>query len=140
MPDAPEKLLVMRTDDVERRTETTIALTRATLAAAAWAERIENRERLAHHLARADAVDAPAATIAAVLAGRIELGAGRPPRNAPDYLRIDRAALAPSAAVANRLISAMVAAGQLADVEETRGAARRVFRDDLFAEALKPAR
>jgi len=140
LPDAPEKLLVMRADDVGRRTETAIALTRATLAAAAWAEKVENRDRLARHLARADTVDAPAAMIEAVLAGRIEIGAGRPPRSAPDYLRIDRAALAPSAAVANRMIDAMIAAGQLADVEETRGAARRVFRDDLFDEALKPAR
>jgi NitT/TauT family transport system ATP-binding protein len=140
MPDAPEKLLVMRADDVERRTETAIALTRATLAAAAWAEKAENRERLARHLARADIVDTPVATIEAVLAGRIEVGAGRPPRSAPDYLRIDRATLAPSAAVADRLIEAMIAGGQLADAEDARAAARRVFRDDLFAEALKSAR
>ena len=100
----------------------------------------ENRERLARHLARADTVDAPAAMIAAVLAGRVEVGAGRPSRSAPDYLRIDRAALAPSAAVADRLIDAMTAAGQLADDAEASAAARRVFRDDLFAEALKRPR
>jgi len=34
----------------------------------------------------------------------------------------------------------MIAAGQLADAEDVRGAARRVFRDDLFAETLKSAR
>jgi NitT/TauT family transport system ATP-binding protein len=140
MPDAPEKLLAMRADDVERRPETAVALTRATLAAADWAEKAENRGRLARHLARADAVDAPAATIEAVLAGRVEVGAGRPPRRAPDYLRIDRAALAPGAAVADRLIAAMIAAGQLADAEDARAAARRVFREDLFAEALKSVR
>jgi len=140
MPDAPEKLLAMRADDVERRADTAIALARATLAAANWAERPENRERLARHLAHADTVDAPAAMIEAVLAGRIEVGAGRPPRRAPDYLRIDRAALAPSAAVAHRLIEAMVAAGQLADAADARAAARRVFRDDLFTEALRSKR
>jgi len=136
MPDAPEKLLVMRADDIERRPETAIAMTRATLAAADWAAKTENRGRLARHLARADTVDASAATIEAVLAGRIEVGGGRPPRSAPDYLRIDRAALAPSAAVANRLIEAMIAAGQLVDAVDARAAARRVFRDDLFAKAL----
>jgi NitT/TauT family transport system ATP-binding protein len=140
MPDAPEKLLAMRADDVERRAETAIALTRATLAAADWADRNENRERLARHLARADMVDAPTAMIEAVLAGRIEVGAGRPPRRAPDYLRIDRAALAPGAAVANRMIEAMIAAGQIADAADARAVARRVFREDLFAEALKPRR
>jgi hypothetical protein len=75
-----------------------------------------------------------------VLAGRIEVGAGRPPRRAPDYLRIDRAALAPGAAVANRMIEAMIAAGQIADAADARAVARRVFREDLFAEALKPRR
>lgn len=140
MPDAPEKLLAMRADDIERQSETAIALTRAALAAAAWAENARNHERLARHLARADTVDAPAAMIAAVLAGRVEVGAGRPSRSAPDYLRIDRAALAPSAAVADRLIDAMTAAGQLADDAEASAAARRVFRDDLFAEALKRPR
>jgi hypothetical protein len=34
----------------------------------------------------------------------------------------------------------MIAAGQFADAEDVRGAARRVFRDDLFAQALEPAR
>lgn len=140
IPDAPEKLLVMRADDVEGRTETAIALTRAVLAAAAWTENAEHRGRLARHLERADYVDAPASMIEAVLVGNIEVGAGRPPRSAPDYLRIDRAALAPSAGVADRLIAAMIAAGQLADTERARDAARRVFRDDLFARALKSAR
>jgi hypothetical protein len=34
----------------------------------------------------------------------------------------------------------MIAAGQLADAEDARAAARRVFREDLFAEALKSVR
>ena len=139
MPDAPEKLLVMRADDVERRAETAIALTRAMLAAAEWAEQPQHRDDLARLLARADCVDAPAKTIEAVLAGEIEVGAGRPPRRAADYLRIDRAALAPSPAIAERTIEAMIAAGQLADTTEARAAARRVFRDDLFAAAQRSA-
>jgi two-component system, oxyanion-binding sensor len=139
IPDAPEKLLVMRADDVERRTETAITLTRAVIAAAAWAEKAEHRGRLARHLERADYLDAPASMIEAALAGTIEVGAGRPPRRAPNYLRIDRAALAPSAVAAERLIAAMIAAGQLADIESARNAARRVFRGDLFARALKSA-
>ena len=36
--------------------------------------------------------------IESVLAGRIDMGAGRAPRNVRDYLRIDRAALAPTLA------------------------------------------
>ena len=105
------------------------------LAASAWAEKAENRERLARHLAGADMVDAPTAMIEAVLAGRIEVGAGRPPRNAPDYLRIDRAALAPSAAVANRMTEAMIAAGQFADAET-----RAPRRGACFATICSPRR
>ena len=65
MPDAPEKLLVMQGDELERRKETALALTRAIAAAAAWAEKVENRESLARRLARANYVDAPAAMIEA---------------------------------------------------------------------------
>jgi NitT/TauT family transport system ATP-binding protein len=140
MPDAPEKLLVMQGDELERRTETALALTRAIAGAAAWAEKVEHRERLARCLARAECVDAPAAMIEAILAGEIEIGGGRPPRRVPDYLRIDRAALAPSAAMASRTVEAMIAAELLTHTERARDAARRVFRDDLFVEALKPAR
>jgi hypothetical protein len=71
--------------------------------------------------------------IEAILAGRIEIGAGRPPRLAPDYLRIDPTALSPNPANAERIVEAMIAAGQLA--ESARGEARLVFRDDLFAAA-----
>jgi ABC-type nitrate/sulfonate/bicarbonate transport system substrate-binding protein len=135
IPDAPEKLLVMRADEVERRTEIAVALTRAVLAAADWAGQPDHRERLAQHLARADYVDAPASMIEAVLAGNIEVGAERPPRRAPGYLRIDRDALRPSAAAADRLFAAMIAAGQLAYSDGARDAARKVFRGDLFEQA-----
>jgi NitT/TauT family transport system ATP-binding protein len=131
--DAPEKLLVMRTADVDQRRDVAIALARATLAAARWAKEPDHRARLASHLSRADYVDAPAAMIEAILAGRIEIGAGRPPRLAPDYLRIDPTALSPNPANAERIVEAMIAAGQLA--ESARGEARLVFRDDLFAAA-----
>jgi ABC-type nitrate/sulfonate/bicarbonate transport system substrate-binding protein len=138
IPDAPEKLLVMRADDVERRTEIAVSLARAMLAAADWAGKPEHRERLARHLARADYVDAPASMIDAVLGGNIEIGAKRPPRRAPGYLRIDRDALRPSAAVADRLFAAMITAGQVTDSDSARDAARNVFRGDLFERALRP--
>jgi ABC-type nitrate/sulfonate/bicarbonate transport system substrate-binding protein len=133
--DAPEKLLVLRAAEADRHKETTVALTRAVLAAARWAEQPASRARLAAHLSRADYLDAPPAMIEAILAGRIELGAGRAPRIAPNYLRIDRAALAPTQQSADRVIGAMIAAGQIGADEPTRRAARGLFRADLFEEA-----
>ncbi|HEY1945196.1 MAG TPA: CmpA/NrtA family ABC transporter substrate-binding protein [Roseiarcus sp.] len=133
--DAPEKLLVLRAAEAERRPETAIALTRAVLAAAQWAEDPRARARLAEYLSRPHYLDAPAATIEAILAGRLEIGGGRARRIAPDYLRIDRAALAPSPARADQVIEAMIAAGQIAADDETRRIARDLFRADLFAAA-----
>lgn len=133
--DAPEKLLVRRAVDADRDQETTIALTRAVLAAARWAEEPAARVRMAVHLSRAEYLDAPAPMIEAILAGRLAIGASRPPRVAPDYLRIDRAALAPTPASADRVIEAMIAAGQISASEDVRRAARGLFRADLFAAA-----
>ncbi len=133
--DAPEKLLVLRAAEVDRCQETAIALTRAVLAAARWAEDPMARRRLAERLSRTHYLDAPATMIEAILAGGIEVGAGRPARVAPDYLRIDAAALAPNEASAERVIEAMVAAGQIGTDAATRRAARGLFRHDLFAVA-----
>lgn len=134
--DAPEKLLVLRAAEADRHVETTIALTRATLAAARWAEDAGNRSRLALRLSRAHYLDAPPAMIESILAGRIDMGAGRAPRNVPDYLRIDRAALAPTRANADRVLDAMIASGQIVASADARRDVRRIFRGDLFSIAL----
>jgi NitT/TauT family transport system ATP-binding protein len=135
--DAPEKLLLFRAADVEERIEAVLALTRAVRAAARWAGDPRNRGRLALHLSSVAYLDAPASIIESTLAGRIEMGAGRPPRSAPDYLRIDVAALAPTQASADRVIDAMIAFGQMNETLEARQQARGVFRGDLFSAALK---
>ncbi|MDQ0468103.1 ABC transporter substrate-binding protein [Labrys wisconsinensis] len=129
--DAPEKLLVFPAAEIDRRADTALALARAVLAAARWAQAPDHRARLAVHMAGSAYLDMPAVRIEAILAGRIALGAGRPPRLAPAYLRIDPAALAPGAEVADRLIDAMVAAGQMQDGPAARALARGVFREDL---------
>ncbi len=138
MADAPEKLLALRAAAVDRDPETAVSLARAILAAARWAADESRRGRLAFHLSGAAYLDAPAGVIEAILAGRVEIRAGRPPRSAPDYLRIDPAALAPSQTAADRLLDAMIAAGQLDERAGVREQARRVFRADLFSLALGP--
>ena len=140
MPDAPEKLLAMRADDVERRTETAIALTRATLAAAAWAEKAEQprapraSSRARRYCRRAGGDDRSGAC-------RAHRGRRRPAAAQRARLSAHRSRRACAQRRRRRShVEAMIAAGQVADTEGARGAARRVFRDDLFAQALKSAR
>src|SRR4051794_23662998 len=110
--DAPEKLLVFRAAEVDWRADIAVALARAVMAAARWAQEPDHRSRLAAHMSAPAYLDVSAATLEAILSGRIEIGAGRPRRFVPDYLRIDPAALAPTAAAAERVLDAMIAAGQ----------------------------
>jgi ABC-type nitrate/sulfonate/bicarbonate transport system substrate-binding protein len=134
--DAPEKLVVFRAAEVDKRAEEAIALARAIMAASRWALDADHRARLARHMSAAAYLDVSAATLEAILSGRMEMGAGRPRRSAPDYLRIDPAALAPSTAAADRVLDAMIAAGQLEEAEDARRRARNVFREDLYRAAM----
>ena len=134
--DAPEKLLVFRAAEVDARVEEMIALTRAVLAAARWASQARNLGRLAADLSGEAYLDAPAGMIESILAGRIDTGAGRPPRNAPNYLRIDAAALPPTETAADRVLNAMIASGQINESADARSQARGVFRADLFSAAV----
>src|SRR5271165_1038624 len=127
------KLLVLRAADLDSNLETALALVRAVLAAAKWAGSEGNRRRLALHLSTAAYLDAPAAMIESVLAGRIDPGAGRTEWSVPDYLRIDPDALAPSEAAADRLLDEMIAAGQMSEEADSRQRARRVFRGRSFS-------
>jgi two-component system, oxyanion-binding sensor len=135
MTNALEKLLVMRESELEADPETAVKLTRAILAASHWALSADNRRRLARRLAETAYLDAPQATIESILAGRVEIGDGRAPGAAPEYLRIDPDALAPSSAAGSSLFQAMAEAGQVEDRADIRARALQVFRNDLFLRA-----
>ena len=79
LPDAPEKVLAFRADDIDGRSDLCDALVRALVAAAGWCADPANRPRLAAILAAGDVLDVPAALIERVLAGYPTTSRGAPP-------------------------------------------------------------
>lgn len=135
MPDLPEKVLAWRADDVDRRSEAVSRLNAALIEASRWVSDEANWQSLARLLAAPGRLAAPAALIEAVLRGDIVQGGGRPSRQVPSYIRFDSAAIRPEPAHADRLLAAMVRAGQVAITPDLAERARAVFRP-LVTEAV----
>jgi len=128
----PDKVLVWRADDAERRAAAVGKLGRAILKASDWAMDPANIPRFAHHLSAPDRLALPAAVLEPILQFSIGQGAGRPPRQIERFVRFDRAALKPDPAHADRIMDGMAMAGQTTPNEEMRAMARAIFRPDLF--------
>jgi two-component system, oxyanion-binding sensor len=135
-PDAPEKVLALRADDVETRHEAVGKLVRALAAASAWASLPANGPRLAHHLAHPSVLGQPEEIIAALLAGQVDLGAGRGLRSAPAYLRLDAEAIRPDPGHGRLILDEMAALGLLEPTPAQFDVAAAVYRPDLFTAAL----
>ncbi len=135
-PDAPEKVLALRADDVETRHEAVGKLVRALAAASAWATRPANMPVLARHLAHPAVLGQPEELVAALLAGQLDLGSGRGLRTVPDYLRLDAGAIQPQPAHGRAILIEMAALGLLEPTDAQFAAASAVYRPDLFAAAL----
>ena len=86
-PSTPEKVVGVREDVAERRSDEIDALLRALDRAAAWTEAPENRDELAAILARDDVVGVPAAIVLRSLTGRLQVERGGTPVSVPGFLR-----------------------------------------------------
>ncbi|WP_439497434.1 CmpA/NrtA family ABC transporter substrate-binding protein [Bosea sp. (in: a-proteobacteria)] len=135
--DYPEKLLAWRADDVERRSEAVSRLNAALVMASDWACEEANWPRLATLLAAPERLGTRADIIEPILRGEIMQGGGRPVRAVADYIRLDRTAIRPDPAHADRLLAAMARAGQCTADAAAGEAARAVYRPDLFDAALR---
>lgn len=128
---AAEKVLAVRAS-LEADPERLAALLRALDAAAAWADDPAHRAELAALLARAEYLDVPAATIAAVLSGAIPRGTATG-RADPDFIYFHRdGANVPSTEEALWSYAQMIRWGQLPASPVRQAAAARVFRADLY--------
>jgi NitT/TauT family transport system ATP-binding protein len=135
----PEKVLGLRADFADRNPEPLFALIRALYRSAAWAGDPANREALAGLLARPAYLGGAAATILRSLTGEIVTAPGGAPQAIPDFLVFhDHAANFPWQSHALWFYSQMVRWGQTEYSVERAGAARRVYRPDLYRTALKP--
>ena len=133
-PDSPEKVLAVS----HRLDGAVLPLVRAVARAALWCALAENRDELAHRLARRSYLGLDAELIARTLAGDLALDGTRR-RHVPDYLRLGAPALAPRPEHVRWLLAQMRSAGQVPPGADLLPAARAVYREDLFADAVPGA-
>jgi two-component system, oxyanion-binding sensor len=137
---APEKVLGLRQEWAESNREPLFALLRALHKAAVWADRAENHVTLSEILARKAYLDLPAEVIERSLNGRLTLSPDGRQGLFEDFLVLQRkAATFPWRSFALWIYAQMVRARQVDHSPERLAAVRRVFRPDLYREALGPA-
>ncbi len=136
-PGHPEKAFMVREDFAAARPEEHLALVSALDEAALLCDAPDFRPELARLLARPEFVNLPPRLLAPALVGPIELGGGREPVSAENYIRFSRDdASCPAPPRAQWMIDGLLRHGII-----PRGTplpadlARRVFRADLFAQA-----
>ena len=133
---SPEKVFAVTRRFAERNPQTHLALLRALLEAAVWADAPDNHEELAHLLAAEHYVGAPADLIVAALAGDIALGSDGPRVEIPDFHVFHRyAANMPWVSHAIWLLRQMTRWGQLDVAADVAAVASEVYRPDLYREA-----
>lgn len=135
-PGHVEKVLMVRTDFATNNKPEHISLIRALAEAAAWCDAPENRPALVQMLAARSGIDLPAKVIAPALLGRFACGYGRI-ECVPDFHVFSRGeANTPTLARAVCLQAELVAAGLVPRALADSNLPRRLFREDLYREAI----
>ena len=134
---SPEKVLAMRRDWLGAHEDRAIALIQAMIDAAVWLDDPANRKDAAALLARADHVDAPAAVIENVMAGRVVRGPDGRYVADPDAIVFHRyAATFPWRSHAVWIAQEMARMGQTRDAQAPQKAAQ-VYRPDIYRKAAE---
>ena len=137
-PGHVEKVLMVTHRFAEDRAPEHAALVAALAAACAWCDEPKNRAPLVELLAAARWLNLPARVIAPALLGKFDSGFGRV-ESVPDFHLFHRGdANVPSVAKAAALQAELAAAGLLPAASLYPELPRRLFREDLFREALQP--
>lgn len=135
-PGHVEKVLMVRAAFAARRAAEHAALIAATAEAAAWCDEPANRAPLAEMLAAPAALNLPARVIAPALLGHFASDPDRT-EDVPDFLVFSRGgAGAPTPARAGFLQAELVAAGLVPRSLLHPSLPRRLFREDLYREAI----
>ncbi len=134
---AVEKVLAVRQRWADDEPDRLAALIRAHRAAVLFIEDAGNHDEVAAILARPDRVNAPAAIIKAVLAGRLTMAPGSDIRVSPDYMVLGRdGADRPDPSQAVWLYAQMVRWKQTTLSADGLETARATFRPDLYDAAI----
>lgn len=136
-PGHPEKAFMVREDFAAARPDEHLALVSALQEAAIVCDDPGFRPELTRLLSRPEFVNVPARLLAPALVGPIELGGGREPVSAENYIRFSRdEANVPTPLRAQWMIDGLLRHGVIArGVVPPPDLARRVFRSDLFSQA-----
>ncbi len=135
--DAPEKILVWRTPDIDARRECVLALNRAIIAASRWTADPANWSILADDLAQPGILGAPASVIRDLLGGNISGSRLAAHRQSTSFMRLDPEILRPRKGDADFLYGCMQEAGMLRPTESGLHAARAIFRDDIYDASVR---
>jgi len=135
-PQHIEKVLMVTERFATHRAAEHSALIAALAEAAAWCDKVENREELATILGAAKYLNLPTRVITPALLGQFDCGHGRI-ENISDFVIFHRGeANVPALDKAQSLQSQLIAAGMLSSGIDAQLPAR-LFREDLYREALK---
>lgn len=135
-PGHVEKILLVRSDFVEKRRLEHAALIRAIAGAANWCDQPTHRAQLADMLASPDYLNVAAKVISPALTGRFACGHERF-ETIPDFHVFSYGdASAPTSARAERLQTELAAASLIPSTSTTPELPGRLFREDLHREAI----
>ncbi len=136
-PGHPETAFMVREDFAASRPEEHLALVSALQEASLLCDSPDFRPELVRLLSRPEFINLPARLLSPALLGSLEIGGGREPVSAENYIRFSRAeANCPTPLRAQWMIDGLLRHGVI-----PKGAAlpadlaRRVFRSDLFSQA-----
>lgn len=134
--DSPEKVLGMLGSWADKKPSTVLALTAALQQACMWLESTPNRFEAARLLSQRNYLDAPIDIIAPSLIGSCLTELSSPPRTIPSYNQFYKSQCdsinLPDYVRGEWLISKMLNAGQLHNIDIPEGIARQVFRPDIY--------
>ena len=138
-PGHPEKILLVREEFAEKRSEQHLDLMAALLEACQWCDQAENLSELVSLLSRPEYLNLPARTLMPSLSGRYDYGNGRR-ESIADFVSFHRHdANDPSPKQVDWIAGHLADNGFARVHRPTAELCRRVFRRDLFQQAKRLA-
>lgn len=134
---APEKVLAVREEWADAESGALSALIRAVWRAGKWCSGGEAKSLTAEILSRPDYLDLPAEVLERALVGQVTISPRGDHRHVPGFVEFHRGVASFPWASQAEWIARQMAARLGLDRDAAAGAARRVFRADLYRQALR---
>jgi nitrate/nitrite transport system substrate-binding protein len=136
--DHPEKVLAFTAEFAEKNPRTVKAILRALVESSQFADKLENRPRVAEVVSRTQYINCPKEIILGRLLGKYEYGDGRPAEQDPDYMVFsDRHCNFPLKSHGIWWLSQLRRWGMLKEPPEYKAVVDKVHRPDIYREVAK---